>query len=336
MKYHLVCAVWGERFTDLFLNICLPNQLTPGNIPALAKGETAEYKIYTSSIDASVIMRSQNFRKVQEILPTKVIALDHLFKSGRAPGDKSLLIMSQCHKAAVASANLEDAALIFLPPDQVYSEGAFARLRKIAESGKRAIMTLGPRLVKETFAPAFKETFCQPDETLLASPRDLVKLALNHLHPITKSLFVDSNNFNNSPTQFYWRAQGGILARCLHLHPLMIYPSNNCELLYGNCDTDFLLSACPRRTDYYIVTDSDEIAAFEMSPLEKSYGMTDNNLFSASKSAAFIKRAGNRIHHRFLREPIYLHAGDLTDDWAQAEQAAGKVIRKTAWLRHLQ
>jgi len=317
------------------LNVCLPNQLAPGNIPALAEGEVAEYKIYTSSADASVISQSPNFRKVQDILPTSVIALDHLFKSGGAPGDKSLLIMSQCHKAAVNSANRQGAALIFLPPDQVYSEGSFARLREIARSGKRAIMTLGPRLVKETFAPAFKEAFRQPDETLQASPRDLVKLALGHLHPITKSLFVDSENFSDSPTQFYWSVQSGILARCLHLHPLMIYPSSNCELLYGNCDTDFLLSACPRYKDYHIVTDSDEITAFEMSPLEKSHGMTGNGLFSAWKSASFIKRAGNRIHHRFLRETIHVHAGVLTDDWARAEQVADTVIRKTAWLRHL-
>ena len=46
--FHAITHVWGREYLDLFLNLCLPNQLAPGNVPALPLG--SRYRILTRSI----------------------------------------------------------------------------------------------------------------------------------------------------------------------------------------------------------------------------------------------------------------------------------------------
>jgi hypothetical protein len=43
--FHAVTHVWGREYLDLFLGVCVPNQLSPGNIPALPSG--SRYRILT-------------------------------------------------------------------------------------------------------------------------------------------------------------------------------------------------------------------------------------------------------------------------------------------------
>ncbi|SVE27357.1 uncharacterized protein METZ01_LOCUS480211, partial [marine metagenome] len=44
-----VTAVWGAEFIELFLDVCIPNQLSPANLPALPPG--SRYRVFTTSAD---------------------------------------------------------------------------------------------------------------------------------------------------------------------------------------------------------------------------------------------------------------------------------------------
>ena len=128
MRIHLATTLWGDEFTRLYLSLCLPNQLGPGNLPVLAAGASCVYKIYTRSQDADVIAGNPLFQHLSRLMPTELIALNHLFDGVNAGHrGNTLLMMSVAHRAAVDAANAADAALMFLPPDQIYSDGAFAR-----------------------------------------------------------------------------------------------------------------------------------------------------------------------------------------------------------------
>ena len=41
--YHVVTAVWGAEFIELFLDVCVPNQLSQGNLPALPQGRVTVF-----------------------------------------------------------------------------------------------------------------------------------------------------------------------------------------------------------------------------------------------------------------------------------------------------
>ncbi|HEB71903.1 MAG TPA: hypothetical protein ENI77_04715 [Nitrospirae bacterium] len=335
MKIHLISAVWGDQYTDLFLNVCLPNQLTPGNLRAF--GETdAVYKIYTSSKDAETILDNRFYKEVESLMPTQVVALDHLFRSSGHSTPISILLMTQCHKAAIDSANMANAILVFLPPDQVYSEGAFARLIEIASSGKRAVTLSGVRLSKETFVPAFKEKFTDENGHMPSPSRDLVELALGHLHPITASMYIDAKSPNGAPTHLYWKVGAeGFVARCLHLHPLLLNPVSKSRLIYGNFDTDYFQKAAPLPSDYYIVTDSDDITAFEMSPVDKSVGFIGASKFNIIGYARFLKRNGHHIHKYFLTEAIRIHSTQTDDNWEAIDAESSNIIQAALALAKL-
>jgi len=331
MEFHLVTAVWGKRYVDLFVDVCLPNQMTAGNLLALREDSEVTYKIYTSSQDAPIILGHELFRKIQEIIPTEVIELDHLFRQESRSVSNALLLMTQCHKIAVDSANLKDAALVFLPPDQIYSEGAFSRLAELAMSGKRVVMTPAIRLSYESIVDILKDIAKKSDGEISLTPRELVRTALPHLHPITESMFVNATNFTSAPTHFYWKVdESGFVARCFHIHPLMIWPREKHPLREGNFDTDYLTQACPDYRDYHIVCDSDEIAAFEMSAdayrpgqgaeLKVGEGLGD--------ISGFIKGHGNFIHRKFLTNKIIIHAGELTPKWEEIKQVSDRFIEK--------
>ena len=64
MIFHFLVTVWGDEFVDLFLNLCLPNQLTPGNLLAFRSDEVkATYIIYTTARDQETIERHESYQR---------------------------------------------------------------------------------------------------------------------------------------------------------------------------------------------------------------------------------------------------------------------------------
>nr|HPO08633.1 hypothetical protein [bacterium] len=61
---HLIMAVWGQEYVDLFLNVALPSQLSPANLPAIRHSSELLYKIYTTKEDESRIREHPAFERL--------------------------------------------------------------------------------------------------------------------------------------------------------------------------------------------------------------------------------------------------------------------------------
>jgi hypothetical protein len=337
MRIHLVTALWGEEFTRLYLSLCLPNQLSPGNLPALAASAMPVYKVYTRSADAEVIAAHPLFRRLTTLMPTELVSLDHLFE-GVVKGNigNALLTMTAGHRAAVDAANAVGAALMFLPPDQVYSDGAFARCHELGCRGTRAVLLPGIRYAKEDLERALIRRSAETNGAWSGAPRGLLALGLPHLSPISRAMFADADPFSDAPSHIYFPVgDEGFVTRALHLHPLFVQPRRRVPLRYGNCDTDYLLDACPALGDYHIVSDSDEMLALELTPAARQLGQAGSGPLDIRKLAAFYQLFGNRLLRRFLGTPIYIHTGDLTPRWREAVRRSGEVVdgTRSSWAR---
>jgi len=335
VRIHLVTAVWGEAFTQLYLSTCLPNQMTSSNLPALAAGAAPVYKVYTRSQDAAVIAAAPAFRQLAAMIPTEVIALDHLFASS-SHSDNALLTMTACHRAAVDAANHARAALMILPPDQIYSDGTFARCLEWGLRGCGAVVVPGIRLNKEGCEPLLSGRATNRSAVLGASGRSLLAWSMPRLSAIARAMFVDADPFSNAPTHVYFPVgDEGFVARCLHLHVLFINPRRRVPLRYGNFDTDYLLDACPSLEDYHVVGDSDEMLAVEFSPAGKQLGQAGAGRIDTRTLAAFYRLHGNRLHRGFLQAPIFMHTGDLTPRWREVARRSGDVVGRALppWSR---
>lgn len=74
--FHAITHVWGREYLDLFFNLCIPNQLAPGNIPALPAG--SRYRILTRLVHLEEIDTHPMVRRLRDAIPTDIVVVDAL------------------------------------------------------------------------------------------------------------------------------------------------------------------------------------------------------------------------------------------------------------------
>ena len=67
--YHFVTPVWGEAYTKLYVEVAIPAQLAPGNVPSFRDVPNCRYVIYTRPEDADVIRSSPVYKRLDECIP---------------------------------------------------------------------------------------------------------------------------------------------------------------------------------------------------------------------------------------------------------------------------
>lgn len=310
--FDVVTAVWGSEFIRLFLDLCVPNQLSAGNLAALPRG--SRYRIFTTPADRAVLAASLVLDEVRRTLPVDIVEVE------MAVADSRYGMMTACHRRAVRDAAEARAALIFLAADVVMSEQTLAAVVRMHAGGARAVLSTGLRLCRESFLAAWRNH----SDARALPPRDLVRLAMRHLHPSTDSQFVDGSSTNQVPTSVYWPVRtgdelDGILVRSLHLHPLMIDPVIRALVPQGTVDGHYLMECCPDADQFLVVTDSDEFALFELTPAGRTVGNAGSRGgVSMLRLAAMVARCDSHQRSHWKRL-IRIHASDFDGRWAAAE-----------------
>ena len=326
---HKIIPVWGSAYTRCLIEIGLPALLAPGNLPALGRHEGNLCHIVTTADDRAAIECASVFRPLADVIDVRFETIDSVCKVSE---DRHAW-QSYCYRIGMAAANERGAAMVFLNPDVVVADGGLNSLVMLLHRGKRAVQVLGIRLVKETVVPALISQFTSKDRTqLIITPRQLIALAMAHLHPLTKMHLYDAPECDLVPSALFWRVGlEGMVARCFHLHPMLVHPRVSNAAFSTTIDDDYLRAACPSPDDEHVVVDSDEFCACELSGLERgSKGLSrmepDNDVAQWAWAAAKPHHFENFVRHIVLR-------GDLNDEvkWrevcAQADGAVGRILQ---------
>ena len=320
--FHVTTVVWGREFCELFLDVCVPNQMTAGNLGALPAG--SRYRVFTSAEDRKFLQSSSALRAIGDRIPVDIIVEPLLSTSIGTQFTR----MTACHATAIRDASESGAALIFLSPDIVLSEGTLAAVVRSRERGHRAVVCPGLRVDRDAFRAALASRGADP-----LSSRELVSLALDHLHPFTRAHMIDGVPGARRPIGVYWDVPGdGILAHGLYLHPLMVDPSQPGVMPDGTIDQHYLFHACPNRADVHVASDSDEFVVFEMSHIDAAVTETGPEPISAWRAARMLCRCDP--HQRtYWVMPLRLHAHDLGPAWRAVEKEASRFVHRVAALR---
>jgi len=316
--FHLINVVWGESFTKLFLDVCLPTQLSPRNLGAFRNEKNAVYRIYTTAKDAETIIKHPVYSVLSKTIRTKI----KIFDLDSLKGTKHE-VMNWCHQHAVIQANKDNCILIFLLPDGAFADGLFEKLISLAYAGKRTVMIGTFRVVKETFIPDLITLF-NPEKkpTISISNRLLVSLSLEHLHPINKAQFWEDDGCRSfHPAMLYWRvANEGMVAKYFHTQPIMIYPLNKNVLPSPTIDGKYVSLACPEPEDIYVVQDSDDMYYCEFSSADiyqdhiRHQGVTN-----IEDMAHWVHRMTDSFHrYCFKNYKLLTHVGEISPLWAKA------------------
>jgi hypothetical protein len=329
MQFYFVTPVWGVGHLELFLSVGLPSLVAPGNLSGLADAATCRFLIYTRPDDEARLRGATVFQRLALLMPVEI----HLI---REPITVPHRTMSDCHADAMRRADEDDAAAVFVPPDCVWADGCMVRLEQIARSGKSVVHMTGIRLDRDAVVPRLRELLSADGCALQIAPRPLVTLGLAHLHTIAYGHFWNEHDGGLMPANLYWTVPGeGLAVRCFHLHPLMVRSQVRFAHFGSTIDDDLALFACPDVTRDYVVTDSDEILAFELSGQERIVG-ADFRKGSVASVASWAELGANERHRLLARHAIRIHSGPVTEGlWRPIELQGDRTIAAVARINRL-
>lgn len=324
LPVHFVNVLWGRSFTDLFLEVSLPTQLASGNLGAVYGRPGARYDLYTTAEDEERIRFAPEFTRLCETLPTFVHRID---VNADTPHWQTL---TNCHKDAIGRAQSEGAALVFMTPDIVLGNGAVDSLLRWAEGGMRAVMIGSVRLVRESFAREFTARYRRGGEIEVGvPPREMVGMALRHLHQISAALIWPPKT--TWPSHVYWNVPSeGLIARCFHAHPMMVVTRQQALSFDSTIDGDYLEQAGVRPEEIHVVDDTDDLTLFELSPETYTMGPRATPM-KASEVGLWASLYANRLHRQMFRRPIAVHRGELGRGWQAAQITADRDYRRVQW-----
>jgi hypothetical protein len=333
--YHLVTPVWGESYTRLYLEVVIPAQLAAGNLSAFSDNPNNRYVIFTRATDAERIRASAVYAQLNNLMTVSIQLIEEEI---RVPHDT----MSNCFRRGINEAEAADAAVVFLTPDLVFANGSFAALKRLCEQGADVVYIPGIRTLKHSVSSVLKTYF--QDGRIAVPPRELMRIALDHLHPLADSSWWEEGDGDLLPANIYWRVGNeGLLGRCSHLHPLLVAPQRKKPIFFGTVDDDFVPAACPNETRDYVVTDSDELLAIELSNPGRHF-LTGFRKGSIDDVVTWAEQFTDTRHRSLFRRQVRLHVGIQNASlWAEAERKAAAVaeaienkLKRSSWSLFMQ
>ena len=317
---HFATPVWGSEYTRTFLEVMLPSLLAPGNLPAIPNRGRSVYRIFTLDDDVQAIKESAAYAALASLMAVEVSVIS-------VPDENKYHRASDCYRESFRKASQAQAAIVMLGPDVVVADGSIDAMLRLLNAGKRAILVLGVRTVKESLMPELLSRYAE-DGFLRVPKRDLAKLALDHLHPITESHMFDGDSPNYHASGLFWRVgDEGLLLHGFHLHPIAVHAPTFSGEFQNTIDNDMVEKANLPDDEVHVVTDSDEILCFEMSSRDYSFATPERGGMRGLVTS--VLSATTKFHWKIVQVPIRVHAGKTTaSDWKRTEQRAQYVIKR--------
>lgn len=329
VRFHHTVAVWGERFTDLFLRACLPSLLSPGNIPALASNPRSTFDIYTTADDAERMVVSSAIARLRRHIRVRfhVVSPDdehRLFDENRYD------VLAAFHRQAYAEALPIGATLTFISPDSIFSDGSLRTTERHVEAGCDAVLVTAIRTTLEDVRP-WLDTRLAPDGNGALSSDEMVSIAIRHLHPTTRRHVWGGDRFNSDwPSQIFWPDGPDLMiAHCWQLHPMAIRPSGRAGGDFEEAiDGDFLAKALSPTSHVRILQDSRQFCVLELSRREHGAESAHRpSPFDPARFRAWASGTLEPVHRQFIRHPFIYRGGDVSDERLKASlERASSVV----------
>lgn len=341
MRYDVFVTVWGQDFVKKFTEISLASQLTPGNIPALASESEIHYHIYTDRysrkyFDLPLAALSEyaevHFYFYDDISYANGNLQKAIENSDIATAKHNVQRITAQHMLS----QLKGSAAVLLDSDFIIADGSLARMHILRLEGKRAVMVPLMRLNESTVSPLLSE-----DLLAFLAPRDLVRLCLDHMHPIFSAYFLNAEGSTLYPSQLNWKVSqlggdvneiSGVITRCLFPHPLMIVPDASAGesgvKYFSTMDYDYALRAVSDDGAIHLSRSSDEILICKLSPEGYLVDSKQSEPLSIDSMANFVLNNTNLRHRLFLDQSVFFVA-DEGGDWEAVNHEAFRFIEAT-------
>jgi hypothetical protein len=326
---YFVIPVWGEYHTKVFTEVVLPSYLSPNNLPA-CKEFICIFEIHTDKNSADIILQSPYFDKLKN--EVKEIRIEyHDFKNTNDKIGDIYNINSQIHHIAIKNCASFSPAIFFLNADTIYSNGSFKNAIKLLRKGYRSIELVTPRISGDSAVPILQKL--KKTNNLSVSPEKLTEIGLNNLHTISHQHFWDNPSGKLIPDNLYWNVEDeGILARCTHLHPFMVYPRNPASVTFsGTIDHDLIDNSIILKSARYVSKNNHDICAFEISPNYHSQCLPFYSSHSHYDLANFLTTLCTKQNKENLKKFVQISYKKKIDKkkWKETEELSSRILNET-------
>lgn len=272
------------------------------------------------------------------------------FKNGFIPEHFSyslkISMMSGGHRLAAEIAFARRSKAVFLTPDMIVADGSISNLCKISSKGYKVILSAAVRFNEEGLLSSLsKSGLWKQCEKLEILPRQLMELALNHLHQETLEYEWNSPLFSSRPTSCLFKLpdNSGFLINSHFWLPMMIdfgslKQHSSHWLTSGAIDGLYVHENFTNEQDYYLVRDSDEFLLVSLTPERAHFFRSNSKWWNNLWFSEQIKLARLRIYGTYgtnqddmrrvqFLKPVLFHKGASEHSVAETTQEADRIAK---------
>jgi hypothetical protein len=344
--FYFILVLWGERFRNYFLDLCLPTLLSPRNLPTLATRARSKFLFCTRPEDWAAITAAPIFRLLERHVEPVYIEIPPC-----PPGVSGCVHMGIGHRRGCELAYEAKAYPFVLTPDSIFSDGTIARLQELALAGVQLALVPALRFAEEPLFDELRQAGISPvgragrAEPIAIRNRDLARMALASMHSETKTYEWDAPYFHRMPAAAWWRVPGedGIVVHCLSWAPLLFdftaVPEHDTSVFdEWTFDGDYIYKNLGNIKRIHLVLDSDEIFLASWAPLsDRPHDLSPRPLLESHFVGTLAKKI--RFNAAFysgifdpLKQDIFFdaaawHANPINEKWAPVKLRALRTLR---------
>jgi hypothetical protein len=353
--FYFIVVLWGQRFRNYFLDLCLPTLLSAHNLPSLSTKSRSKFLICTRPQDWAAMRAAPIFQLLEQYVDPVYLEIPPC-----PVGTPGAVHMGAGHRPSCELAYAAKAYPLVLMPDWIFSDGTIARLQELALQGVELVLVPSLRFAEEPLFQRLREAGISPcGRDGIAAPitlngRQLVRMALTSLHSETKSYEWDVPYFHPIPSAAWWRVpdEDGIVVHCFCWHPLLIdyaaVPEHDTSTFDNwTVDGDYTYKNLGNIQRVHLVQDSDEIFIASWSPLSDGpCDLSPQRLLASRLVGGLVKRhqLSTAFYHGFsdpskenpllfdpLKQTIFFdaarwHTTPIGEAWTRIERRALRTL----------
>ena len=240
----VLVPVWGAPYTSQFLEFSLPTLLSPGNLPALAKALPCKFVFLTSSTDAADLNDHAAIHYLRSVCDVEISVIDDLITGGNY---STTITLAYARAVRATGDAMLDTCFFFMISDYIVADGSLANVLARMQAGYSGVVAGNFQVVEESAKGSFFKTFDSGKPSMIVRSRELMRWALDHLHPVTLANMVNFPLCHTAHTnRLFWRVDDNtLIGRFYLMHMICIRPEIADFVIGSSCDYSFIPEMCP-------------------------------------------------------------------------------------------
>jgi len=218
--------LWGSEYAKKFIKFCLPALLTKNNLLFLKEKYQIEIDFYLDKNAYDVLQNNQYFKNnTQDIKINYSIIDDNIFSSiyyKKHSNKTRYFLYGALQNVSLYRSKNNNADIIFLTPDNIYSNSFLKNIVELAETKKYEVV-FGSNTIRVQEESLNDNKHCNIEELNKFESDEMLNFALQNIHHdfFKHFIAVKNNHFQNSSFLIN-RSKNGIKMNSFWAHPYFI------------------------------------------------------------------------------------------------------------------